>query len=574
MSRPYAAKRFCLCLLAIAMAAPLGAETPAERDARMRWWRDAKFGMFIHWGVYAVPAGTYQGERIGGIGEWIMRNAQIPVDEYRGYARRFNPTEYDPEAWAKLAKEAGMRYVVITSKHHDGFALYDSDVTEWDVADATPYGKGLLQPLAEAVRGEGLKFGLYYSQAQDWTHPGGAKAGLDEGEGWDEEHQGSFDEYLERIALPQSKEILTRFRPDVLWWDTPVWMNERRAAPLHALLADHPGIITNNRLGGGYEGDTETPEQHIPATGFDQRDWETCMTMNDTWGFKSYDDNWKSTETLVHNLVDIVSKGGNYLLNVGPTAQGEIPQPSIERLREIGAWMDKNGEAIYATTASPCRRPAWGRITRKGDRLFLHVFDWPSSGRLVAPIKVDVESCRLLVEPSRAFETASSDDGLVVKLTGEAVDPMVTVVELRISGEPTEVVQRVKPDANGRLVLSAGEAHIDGRAQVEEIGGRMNIGYWTDASDRVRWRCVIPEAGAYQVTAEVAGPARSMVQIDAGGERRVQAIAPTGSYQEFATQDLGELRVAQAGETTVEVRPVRDMWNAINLRSVTLTPAE
>jgi alpha-L-fucosidase len=202
----------------------------------MEWWRDAKFGMFIHWGVYSVPAGTYHGEKVGGIGEWIMLRAEIPVDEYRGYAKRFDPVKYDPEAWAKLAKQAGMRYVVITSKHHDGFALYDSAVTEWDIADATPYGRGLLEPLASAVRTQGLKFGLYYSQAQDWTHPGGAKASRAEGEGWDEVHKGDFDSYLQSIAIPQTKEILAQFHPDVLWWDTPIWMTAERAAPLHALL--------------------------------------------------------------------------------------------------------------------------------------------------------------------------------------------------------------------------------------------------------------------------------------------------------------------------------------------------
>ncbi len=266
-----------------AWAAGGTAETREARDARMAWWREAKFGMFIHWGVYAVPAGTYKGERVGGIGEWIMLRAKIPVAEYRAFAREFNPVDYDPDAWARLAKAAGMRYIVITSKHHDGFALFDSAVTDWDVVDATPYRRDLIGPLAAAARRHGLKFGCYYSQAQDWTHPGGAKAGYKEGEGWDEAHKGSFDEYLRTIAIPQTREVLTRISPDILWWDTPTWMTPERAAPLHELIALRPGLITNNRLGGRYSGDTETPEQYIPATGFKDRDWEVCMTMNDTW---------------------------------------------------------------------------------------------------------------------------------------------------------------------------------------------------------------------------------------------------------------------------------------------------
>ena len=168
-------------------------ETPAAEHERMAWWREAKFGMFIHWGVYAVPAGTYDGKQIPGIGEWIMLRAKIPVDTYRGYARDFNPVNYKPDEWAALAKDAGMRYMVITSKHHDGFALFPSEVTDWDIADATPWKKDLIGPLAEAAREKGLKFGLYYSQAQDWTHPGGAKAGMDDGSGWDDAHKGSFD---------------------------------------------------------------------------------------------------------------------------------------------------------------------------------------------------------------------------------------------------------------------------------------------------------------------------------------------------------------------------------------------
>ena len=327
---------------------PYANETHEQRDTRMQWWRQARFGMFIHWGVYSVPAGTYNDKKIGGIGEWIMFQGEIPVKDYKAYAKQFNPVKYDPDAWVQLAKEAGMKYIVITSKHHDGFALFDSKVTDWDVVDATPYGKDLLKPLAEACRKHGLKLGFYYSQAQDWCHPGGAKAG---GKQWDTEQAGDMDQYLREIAVPQVKEILSNYGDiAVLWWDTPSNMNTERAAMFEPVVSEFPGIITNNRLGGGYRGDSETPEQHIPATGYKDRDWETCMTLNDTWGFKSYDHNWKSTETVIRNLVDITSKGGNYLLNVGPTAEGEIPQPSIERLKEVGQWMRVNGDAIYGTS--------------------------------------------------------------------------------------------------------------------------------------------------------------------------------------------------------------------------------
>lgn len=572
--KSHLAALLCVVLSLVFLTPTAWAETPAERDARMEWWRDAKFGMFIHWGVYSVPAGTYHGEKIGGIGEWIMRRAEIPVAEYREYAQDFDPVKYDPEQWAALAKRAGMKYVVITSKHHDGFALYDSAVTDWDIADASPYGKDLLAPLADAVRDEGLKFGLYYSQAQDWTHPGGAKAGLAEGQSWDEANKGDFDEYLRTIALPQTKEVLTKFHPDVLWWDTPTWMNAERAKPLHDLLADYPEIITNNRLGGGYRGDTETPEQHIPATGYKDRDWETCMTMNNTWGFKSYDHNWKSTEVLLHNLVDIVSKGGNYLLNVGPTKEGEIPQESIDRLTEIGEWMDTNGASIYGTTASPCRRPDWGRITSKPGKLYLHVFDWPSDGKLVVPVEVETSGCHLLADASRNFDVSKSDAGVVVHLTGDAVDPIDTVVELEISGTPKEIFRRVAPAANGTLVLQAGDAVIKGNAQVESIGNQPNIGFWTDAADVVVWNCKSDKPGKYRLAAEVAAPASSKLVVSVGDAKANVAVKATGGYQDFESQDWGEVELKTAGKFSVKIMPKSGQWQAINLRSLKLTPVK
>ena len=299
-------------------------ESAQQRDARMKWWREARFGMFIHWGVYSVPAGTYKGKQIPSIGEWIMNTGKIPVAEYRQFAKQFNPVRYDPDAWVQLAKEAGMKYIVITSKHHDGFALFDSKASEWNVVDATPYGKDLLKPLSEACAKHGLKLGFYYSQAQDWNNPGGAAAGGH----WDRAQDGDMDAYIRNVAAPQVKEILSNYgKIAVLWWDTPVDMTRQRAEMLLPLLELQPDILMNNRLGGGYGGDFGTPEQEIPATGTPGRDWETCMTMNDTWGFKSYDQDWKSAETLIRNLVDIASKGGNYLLNVGPTCLGEIPLP-------------------------------------------------------------------------------------------------------------------------------------------------------------------------------------------------------------------------------------------------------
>ncbi len=402
----------------------------AAKAADMGWWREARFGMFIHWGVYSVPAGTYKGKKIPWIGEWIMRRAEIPVAEYREYAKEFNPVKYDADAWVRLAKEAGMKYIVITSKHHDGFALYDSKVTDWDVVDATPYGKDLLRPLEQACKKHGMRLGFYYSQDQDWTHPGGSKHGYKEGQpGWDKAHDGDFDEYLEKIAAAQAKEILSGYDIDVLWWDTPRWMTKERAEKFLPLLDLRPGIVWNNRLCRGIKGCFSTPEQRIPDTGLDY-DWETCMTMNGTWGYKSFDHDWKSSDTLIRNLVDIASKGGNFLLNVGPTAEGLIPEPSVKRLKEIGRWMKVNGESIYGTTASPFARPKWGRYTKKPGVLYAHVFQWPRIGTLEIPLTdANIKSVRLLTTDGPVDLKYDKDDkGIKVHVPEKCPDPIPSVV--------------------------------------------------------------------------------------------------------------------------------------------------
>ncbi len=426
-------------------------ETPSGDEERMAWWREAKFGLFIHWGVYAVPAGKY-GDNTNH-GEWIMHSAKIPSAEYKEYASQFNPTKYDPEAWVKVAKKAGMRYIVITSKHHDGFALYPSDVTDWDVVDATPYGKDLLGPLVDEAKKAGLKMGFYYSQAQDWNHPGGAKSRFQEGDGWDEAHKGDFDAYLENIALPQAKELLSRYPLDIFWWDTPTWMNEERTRPFVEALKVRPDIITNNRL--GIDGDTKTPEQFVPVTGH-EGDWETCMTMNRHWGYNAYDDDWKSSEELIHKLIEICSKGGNFLLNVGPTAEGEFPKPCIERLQDMGAWLKVNGESIYGTTKGPFSYLSWGAATRKDDLLYLHVTDWPENGKLHVPITSKAVSAALLVHPDKMLSIKAEHERIVIDLPAEAPDPVATVIILKLGEEPVAM-----PLASEGKSISASSEHPD-----------------------------------------------------------------------------------------------------------------
>lgn len=423
-------------------------ESPAQRDARMAWWREAKFGLFIHWGVYSVLAGKY-GDNTN-YGEWIMNSAKIPVAKYHEFASQFNPVKYNPELWVKTAKDAGMKYIVITSKHHDGFTLYPSDASKWNIADATPYKKDLLGPLVNAAKADGLKIGFYYSQSQDWNNPGGAKSGFKEGDGWDDAHKGNYDEYLKNVAVPQVKEILTRYPIDILWWDTPMFMTAQRAAPLAALTKLRPGLIMNNRLGGGFKGDTATPEQFVPVTGY-PGDWETCMTMNNHWGYNAYDQNWKSSAELIQKLADICAKGGNFLLNVGPTSEGEFPPACVERLREVGQWLRVNGDAIYGTSRSPFPYLAWGVATSKGDTLYLHVFDWPKNGKLIVPLSNKAKSATLLASGEKLSVTRA-DGKLVIKIPTIAPDAADSVIALEIKGKP---VASALPTIGAKVTASA-----------------------------------------------------------------------------------------------------------------------
>ena len=431
---------------------PMAARQEAAAAAdRMAWWREARFGLFIHWGLYAIPAGEWKGNR--NHGEWIMHSAQIPVGEYEGLLEQFNPVEFDADRWVRTAKDAGMKYIVITSKHHDGFCLFDSEFTDYDVM-STPFRRDIMQELADACRRHGLRICWYHS-IMDWHHPDYLPR-----RGWEARPaEGADPERYMRHLKNQVRELLTKYGPiGVMWFDGEwegTWTHEQ-GQDLYAFVRGiQPDVIVNNRVDkgrsgmagltreGGYAGDFGTPEQEIPATGLPDVDWETCMTMNDHWGFNRSDLSFKPAGELIRKLVDIASKGGNFLLNVGPTAEGTFPAPCLERLEAIGRWLDVNGAAIYGTSASPFTELAFGRCTRKtladgGTRLFLHVFDWPADGRLVVPgIFNEPRGAHLLARPDEDQVFVEREgDALVVRVPGDAPDPVVSVVVLDVEGEP------------------------------------------------------------------------------------------------------------------------------------------
>jgi alpha-L-fucosidase len=355
------------------------AQQPLNEDERMAWWRDASFGMFIHWGAYAVPGGARNGEVCRGGAEWIMDKLDYTIDDYeKDVVAKFNPVKFNADEWVAMAKDAGMKYIVLTSKHHDGFCLWDSKITDYDIMEASPFKRDIVSELAEACERGGIKFCFYHSIV-DWHHPQ-AQAPLYPNYNAGQKDQSvvnpEFPKYYENYLKPQVKELLTNYGDiGVVWFDGD-WIADyttEMGKEFYDYIREiQPNTIINNRVdkgrmgmegmdkAGEFAGDFGTPEQEIPATGIDS-DWESCMTMNGSWGYKPSDSNWKSSEKLIHNLIDIVSKGGNFLLNVGPDPQGLFPPESVERLADMGKWTKVNGASIYGAKASPFGRPEWGR---------------------------------------------------------------------------------------------------------------------------------------------------------------------------------------------------------------------
>ena len=446
-----------LCLRAAETTLAPGGD--AAKEKRLQWFREAKFGLFIHWGLYAIPAGEWKGKPIPGIGEWIMNRAQIPVKEYEKLAAQFNPVKFDADAWVKTARDAGMRYIVITSKHHDGFALFHSKASKYNVVDATPFKRDILKELAAACARQKMRLGFYYSQAQDWHEPDGA------GNTWDfgPDEKKDYDKYLRGKAEPQVRELLTNYAPVCLiWFDTPRMMTPERSQRFVDIVRSlQPDCLIDGRLGlTGKEGDyRSTGDNAIPDQASDEA-WETPATINHTWGYKKDDHDWKRPGEVLFKLLDITSKGGNYLLNVGPMADGRIPERSVENLSEVGKWLRVNGEAVYGTGRSPFGEEfggyladvkdrngqrVWGsrsdwRCTTRPGKLYLTVFAWPRGGFELPRFKNKIKTTYLLADPEKKpLPMKTGADGITTLETVRPErNPMANVIVVEIEGDRVE----------------------------------------------------------------------------------------------------------------------------------------
>jgi alpha-L-fucosidase len=436
-----------LALAAVLLAAAPAPSAKMTQDEKMKWFREAKFGLFIHWGLYSIPAGEWNGKTVPRLGEWIMHNAPIPVKDYEQLAKQFNPTKFNAEQWAQMAEDAGMKYMVITSKHHDGFAMYHSAVSKYNIYDATPFHRDPLKELAEACKRHHIRFGFYYSQAQDWHEPNG------NGNTWDfgPEDKKDFDQYLRAKAEPQVKELLSGYGPVCLiWFDTPHNMNNERGKRFIDIVHEmQPATLIDGRLGA--DGDYQSMHDNAIPNEVLKGDWEVPATINHTWGFRKDDTDWKTPEDMTFKLVDIVSKGGNYLLNVGPTAEGVIPQASQDNLRAVGRWLKVNGESVYGAGPTPfgdelgapipgvkdkkgnpgfAAKTDW-RCTTKPGKLYIHLFKWPSGAFELDKVQGKVTKAYFLADAKHAALKVKQDGAHVsVSLPGSAPDKTDSVLVL------------------------------------------------------------------------------------------------------------------------------------------------
>lgn len=590
------------------------ADLAADRAERSAWWRNAKFGMFIHWGIYSVL----------GEGEWNMKASRIPGAEYQKLAPRFNPSGFDAAEWAALARRAGQRYVVFTSKHHDGFAMFDSKVSDYDIMDATPFKRDVVKELAEAFRAEGLRFGIYHS-VLDWHHPE-----YEPVPDWDPARAGTkpdIDKYFAYLTA-QVRELCTGYGRVACWWWDGAWdhnnpAGRRKLAEVNAMIRElQPGILVNNRA--ATPGDFETPERYVPATGLTSPDgspvlWESCMTLSAgrgsrapgaCWGYDKNETQYESAEHCIRMLVDVVSKGGNLLLNVGPTPEGRIQQVEAEVLEAIGRWLEVNGEAIYGTTASPFPHlPFFGRTTVKGSTLYVHIFDWPSNRRIELPgLTTRILTARVLGDPTAPLAITQRKSTAVIHLSEKPPHPAASVVAVELQGPPNVEPFVIRPDADGEIRLPATFAEIRAqlgqRARFASANEKVYVGNWTNANDTVCWRFEADKPGPYEVrlsynaeptsegaTFEAAvipdeaaraaatqpadSPVAAMFNAASASAKLQAGIEATSGSEQFEERPIGTIDLA-TGTNLLLIRPLNLPAGAslMNLQQATLSPVQ
>jgi alpha-L-fucosidase len=567
----------------------------AGKEARLKWMKEARFGLFIHWGVYSLTSDEWNGQRYDGESCFVMAQAKIPRDVYlEKVARPFNPGRFDPDRWVQLAKNAGMKYIIITAKHVDGFAMYHSKASPLNIVDGTAYKKDPIIELRKACDKYGLKLGFYYSQHWDWLHPdalaqSGKDVYWDNSWDWPDRTKKEPDKYYREKAYKQVEELVTGYNPSIMWFDVPGDITEEQSYNLLKIVRTNKSdCIINDRIGNNM-GDYGTPEQIIPkdSSGF----FEVCMTIPDHWGYSYFDRAYKSPETIVRNLVDIVSKGGNYLLNVGPTSEGVIPQPDIRVLEEVGNWMAVNGESIHGANACPSIiLPFEGRCTSKPGKLFINIFNWPPREQIIIPgFKSKIKKIYYLsdTEQHPLNYGLINDSHLLVQLRNEKVSsqfisPYSTVLVIEYSGDLITIPCPAIVDDAFTTILDPKDARINGTTlnysfnPVWEKGRGYNTYDWYKKDETVEWKFTALRDGEFDVElcyGATDGCSGNEYLVRMGEQELRSVVQPTGGWYDFRNQIAGNIRVKANVENVLVVKPVKtNGCSLMNLQSIRLLP--
>lgn len=538
----------------------------------MDWWRESRFGMFIHWGLYSIKAK----------GEWVMYIDRIPVREYEKLAQEFNPDLFNADEWVALAKRAGMKYIVFTTKHHDGFSMFKTEVDGYNIVDATPLKRDVVAELSEACRKHGLRLCFYYSHVREWRHPHAQSLEMispssygNFGNFWDypDENRKNLQTYIDEFDKPQLRELLSQYGPvGIIWFDTSSLIRPDQAQELIDLIKGlQPECLVNSRVGDFVNfdyhslGDDEVPDFNKGV------DFETPMTICDFWGYNTMPGNrYRDVGEMLHQLVDIVSLGGNYLLNVGPDPRGVIPMEAQDRLGAIGKWMEMNGEAIYATKASPFpAKPSWGRITAKQDALYLHIYDWTGAVRLTG-IKSTVKAIVLLADPERTITWTTSScgtlgyDSVSIFIPGEAPDAHVSVVKVQF-GEPLQAETGIIEDDFGVIQFPAclAKLHTSRNEPMAEVNITGVVRQWLSTDDWFSWEFLCEHPGAFDVSVTAATGYHGNwdfgheLMLECEGQALRFTIEdeglPTGHYQK-RTYPAGRIQIDSPGLHRVSIK--------------------
>lgn len=565
-----------------------------DHDSRIAWWRDAKFGCFIHWGVYSVPGGEWKGKKVGGYAEHLMRKEKISRGEYaEKLIRPFNPVEFDAEEWVKLIKEAGMKYLIITAKHHDGVAMYPSTIGDYTIRQSA-FKRDPMQELSDACKKQGIRFGFYYSHAFDWEHPDapgndwdynnpGGDKNLFGGTNWYDHHPELLPKavkYVNEKSIPQIQELLKKYHPDIIWFDTPHKLPlSENIRILQAIRAVDPNVVVNGRLArssaisfGDYKNTADRPAEFYPVEG----DWEAIPTTNESYGYSRFDDSHKPLGFFIQLMAKAAAKGGNLLMNIGPMGNGMIDPRDTVILQGIGQWMGKYGESIYGVEAVKKHEQHWGVITRKGMHEYLHVFQWPENGKLVVNGVSTVKNAKLLGADNPLKVKRLTDARWEITLPAHAPDPYNSVVKVEVEGKTDPIVPRLLA-VNDTNTLLAFDAELQGKGWGFGDGkaGKYYVQNWRDKTQSVSWEVSVDAPVTYKVKIKYYadnGTAGSY-RFGADGKGTAYKIMPVvkgdGSIREEA---LSEITLAP-GDHTLRIVPQEITTKELmKLFEITLTP--